>query len=370
MTIPLPSPIVGGVTNIPVRVPLAIAVVLFAVLGYFGPGNPSYSGVGLAAVVGLSLILAIPDLLSWSYVIPAAAVGVSVCLIGTATPENIVWFTLCVLTGWAIFVCDLWLGAAFTLYALGLIVVQWVVIGHDASWSVWLAGVIFTAMVCMMGKRQMQLADTLRMMQAELAHQARLEERNRIAQEVHDVIGHTLTVSLLHISSARLAVEEDPNSAIESLREAERLGRNCLTEVRRTVGMLHTARDAPLPPAPHATDLAELIDDVRRAGTQVDSNISGDPSTIGSTEGLAVYRIVQEALTNVVRHAPDSHTTIDVHFDSDMTRLRIRSNGPPGSASATGQGLISMRERAAVLGGTLTAGPADSGWVVEAELPR
>ncbi len=204
------------------------------------------------------------------------------------------------------------------------------------------------------------------------AELARAEERNRIARELHDVIAHTLTISLLHVTSARLAVECDPNDAARSLAEAERLGRESLEEVRSAVGMLHQdgevgqSRTTPLPGVGH---LPALVGRFRDAGAEVTLTISGDVEGLAVTTALAVYRIVQEALTNAVRHAPGSLTAASLTVDAASVIVVIDSAGAPGRGQG-GLGLLSMAERARALGGSCEAGPGGRGWLVRAALPR
>jgi signal transduction histidine kinase len=214
--------------------------------------------------------------------------------------------------------------------------------------------------------------------QAGLAEQAKTQERNRIARELHDVIGHTLTVSLLHVQSARLAVEHDPADAARALAEAERLGQECLAEVRTTVGMLRqdaTGQDGPTgsaAPLPGAGGVPALVEQFRSAGADVSLTVEGDAERLPATTGLAVYRILQEALTNAVKHAPGSPTAVRLAVGAGTVMLTTEtltagSRAEPGSG--TGLGLVSMRERAESLGGTCQAGPGGHGWLVRATLP-
>jgi len=201
---------------------------------------------------------------------------------------------------------------------------------------------------------------------------AGLQERNRIAGELHDVIGHTLTVSLLHVQSARLAVEHDPADAARALAEAERLGRECLAEVRTTVGMLRQDDAAGSPaggiaPLPGAGGLPALVEQFRSAGADVTFTVDGDAGALPATAGLAVYRIVQEALTNAVKHAPGSPTAVRLAVGAGEVTLSADTAGKPGTG--TGLGVVSMRERAESLGGTCEAGPGGRGWLVRATLP-
>jgi signal transduction histidine kinase len=251
-----------------------------------------------------------------------------------------------------------------------LFTAEWLWVKADHGWGAWLAGVTLTAAFSILIRRDRDLLRQLRQAQAGLAEQARVAERNRIARELHDVIGHTLTVSLLHVQSARLAVQHDPADAARALAEAERLGRECLAEVRTTVGMLREddgpASTAPLP---GAGGLPALVEQFRSAGADVTLTVGGDAARLPATTGLAVYRIVQEALTNAVKHAPGSPTEIRLNVSGNEVTLTADSRAEPGPGTGTGLGVVSMRERAEALGGTCEAGPGGRGWLVRATLP-
>ena len=156
-------------------------------------------------------------------------------------------------------------------------------------------------------RHEFVLVERLRAAQADLEARSRAEERNRIARELHDVIAHSLTVSLLHLSSARLAVEhDDPADAARALAEAERLGRQSLAEVRATMGVLHADPTRGItPPVPGVDQLPRLVEQLRGAGADVSLAV-GRRRRLPATTGSTVYRIVQEALTNATRHAPGS----------------------------------------------------------------
>jgi signal transduction histidine kinase len=231
-----------------------------------------------------------------------------------------------------------------------------------------MAGTTLSVLAGLFIRHEIDLVAQLRAAQAGLAERARAEERNRIARELHDVIAHTLTVSLLHVTSARLAVEHDPADAARALAEAERLGRESLDEVRLAVGMLHQQGDGGrTAPLPGADELPALVERFRSAGADVALTIDGDPGRLPATTGLALYRILQEALTNAVKHAPGSATAVRLGVDADAVELAVDSAAEPGTG--TGVGVISMRERAESLGGRCQAGPGGQGWLVRATLP-
>jgi hypothetical protein len=159
---------------------------------------------------------------------------------------------------------------AFLAGALVLFTAEWIWFNPDPGWGSWIAGTILVVLVGRLGRRQIDLVAQLEEAQAGLAERARAEERNRIGRDLHDVIAHTLTVALLHITSARLAVEYDPDDAARALAEAERLARESLDEVRLVVGTLHQGPDGGRTrPLPGAEGLPSLVDRFRSAGVDV-----------------------------------------------------------------------------------------------------
>jgi signal transduction histidine kinase len=165
-------------------------------------------------------------------------------------------------------------------------------------------------------------------------------------------------------------VEHGLADAARSLAEAERLGRASLDEVRMAVGMLHQDGEAGrTSPLPGADGLPVLIEQFRSAGADAAFTVDGNVARLPATTGLALYRIVQEALTNAIKHAPGSQTAVHVAVGADEVRLAVDTAAEPTTGPGTGFGVLNMRERAQSLGGTCTAGPGGHGWLVRAVLP-
>ena len=139
--------------------------------------------------------------------------------------------------------------------------------------------------------------------------------------------------------------------------------------MRATVGLMRTDLPDRRAPLPGAGDLPALVESFRRAGSDVELHVDDHLGALGATRGLAAYRIVQEALTNATRHAPGQPVVVRVGPTQDGTTVTVRNDGPPNPAPTPGSGLRGMRERAESVGGHLTAGPTDGGWLVEAVLP-
>jgi signal transduction histidine kinase len=222
-------------------------------------------------------------------------------------------------------------------------------------------------------------ADELERAREELARLAVTAERVRIARELHDVVAHSMSVIAMHAGTGRLAADRDPGAARRALEVAERVSREALAELRRLVTVLRDVDD-PVPalaPAPGLPDVHRLVAEVAAAGVTVDVYTDGDLRAVPGGVSLAGYRIVQEALTNVVRHASPARVQLTVRVGDGAVTLEVvddgaRVAGPvPGAAGAgSGHGTIGMRERAAVYGGDLESGPRPGGgWRVAARLP-
>ncbi len=206
------------------------------------------------------------------------------------------------------------------------------------------------------------------------------EERVRIARELHDVVAHSLGVVTVQAGVGRRIGAAAPAEALRALRAVEVTGRSALEELRRILGLLRddeTQRPS-LAPTPGITDLGELAEVVRAAGTPVSLAVTGDAAALPPAAALTVYRIIQEALTNVVKHAGGAAASVRVAAGPDGVRIAVTNDGRaavPGAAAAglkvAGRhGIVGMRERAAVFGGTLDAAPlADGGFRVTAFLP-
>ncbi|MCG7594552.1 sensor histidine kinase [Mycobacterium sp. PSTR-4-N] len=222
-------------------------------------------------------------------------------------------------------------------------------------------------------RTQQELLIEQRRAQAKLAEHAAADERRRIAREVHDVIAHSLSVTLLHVTGARrdLQVDRDVDEAVAALEQAERLGRQAMADIRHTVGLLADATGTAVP-NPGIGDLAALVEDFVRAGLSVSLRITGDIDRISAGEGLALYRIAQESLANVAKHAPEAATSVALDV-GNVARLVIVNRVPVPVAGAgaqlEGRGMRGMRQRIELLGGTLDAGPDGDGWSVRAVIP-
>ncbi len=261
------------------------------------------------------------------------------------------------------------------------------------------AWVLQAAVAGLVVRRYRRRADHLGLAAAERARQAVGLERARIARELHDVVGHQVTAMIVTADAARGLLEDkvaehagDPGdgrtqamaSAHAALAAIEDTGRQCLTEMRHLVGLLRDSDSAagpgpdataPAPPPPGLDRLEDLLRAVRAAGLPVRVAVNGAPRPVSSGASLTAYRVVQESLTNTIRHAGPTKATVRLDWSTDALTIQVDDDGAgtePVPPAADGSGLAGLRERARIFGGTFTAGPKGlpgHGWTVRAALP-
>jgi signal transduction histidine kinase len=245
----------------------------------------------------------------------------------------------------------------------------------EISTGIWILGIAFPWVFGRAAGHQAELVAQLKATRRELAQQALLVERRRVARDVHDFVGHGLAAVMLQVTSARHVLHRDPAAAEEALRSAEEVGRRSMRELRRTVALLRSDDESAVaPPVPSASEIPALVDDARAAGLAVELRLRGDHSAIAAGVGVALYRIAQEALANAARHAPRARTVLGLDVGDRRASLTAETTGPTAAAPTSEPeracyGLIGMRERAVALGGELTAGPTPNGWLVTCTLP-
>jgi signal transduction histidine kinase len=283
--------------------------------------------------------------------------------------------------------------AALTLTLAVIVVTQLLVRAHqipaDCGNQAWVESAFAPVIAWMAGYSVRQRRLYAQMLQHEAASSAVAEERLRIARELHDVVAHSMSVIAVQAGYGQYVIDANPAGAREALGAIQATSRDALEEMRRMLGALRQQEgaaggrerpgSAPLAPAPSLGDLGGLIQRTRAAGVEVSLERSGQARALPAGTGLAAYRIIQEALTNVVRHAGGGarctvslgygQTALHVRVTDDGGRPLVPAAGVPAAAGA-GHGLTGMRERAHVCGGELTAGPLpDGGFQVSATLP-
>ena len=229
------------------------------------------------------------------------------------------------------------------------------------------------------GARERELearAAALERERGEKVRRAAAEERARIARELHDVVAHSVSVMVVQVGGARGILDAEPETARETLRSAEQTGRQALAEMRRMLGILRAPDDGDgLAPQPSLRDVDRLIEQARAAGLSVELRTEGHPHPLAPGVDLAAYRIVQEALTNAVKHAGPARVEVVLRYAGNQLEIVVNDDGrgPPPARddhADPGHGLVGMRERVALYGGALNAGRRNGGgFAVHARLP-
>ena len=203
---------------------------------------------------------------------------------------------------------------------------------------------------------------------------AAYDERTRIARELHDVVAHSVSVMVVQASGVRRLLRPEQEREREALLSVEQVGRDALAEMRRMLGVMRSPEEQPpsLTPQPGLRRLDQLVAQIEEAGLPVTLRVEGERPELSPGIDLSAYRIVQEGLTNALKHAHGAHAEVTVRYGSERVELEIADDGTAGAngTGADGHGLVGMRERVALYGGTLEAGPRPGGgFVLRAQLP-
>ncbi len=365
------------------RADLVAAADVIVALISFAATNSRLSNMHYAsslAILGISLALNAPlALRTWfpltAWVASALAMlWVGGGFAGVATPGGALVYILCL---YAVAVrCEAWVvTTAGVVTAVGGIIIE----GQPPSTAILAAAVPVLAGVVVRTRR----GNTERLAVQERRHEgerAVLEERQRIARELHDVVAHHMSVIAIQAEAAPYRVPDPPKELVESFTEIRASALSGLKELRRVLGVLRS--EAPgTAPQPGLGDLDGLLESARSAGVAVTAGVSGTPRPLPAGVDLSAYRIVQEALSNAMRHAPGAAVQVKLYYGDAALVVEVRNDRcPPGAASAPerdggpgeggGHGIIGMRERATMLGGNLQAGPTEKGeFLVTAALP-
>jgi signal transduction histidine kinase len=198
------------------------------------------------------------------------------------------------------------------------------------------------------------------------------EERARIARELHDIVAHAVSVMVLQVGAVRHRLPPDRREDADALRDVEQAGRTALAEMRRLLGAMRAdGDDVELAPQPGLDGLDSLLAEVGRAGLPVDLHVDGPPVPLARAMDLSAYRIVQEGLTNALKHARATHAEVTIRYEPDELRIEVRDDGAGvTTANGSGHGLVGVRERVKIYGGEMTAGPTSGGgFVLSTRLP-
>jgi signal transduction histidine kinase len=262
------------------------------------------------------------------------------------------------------------------------------VLARDPEYSL-VSDIAFTSMIIVPGpylagralrdRRQRteeleRLTELLRQEQSMRAEMAVLDERSRIAREMHDVVAHSVSLMVVQTGAARSLLDEDPEQSRAALLSVEHAGRQALAELRRALGVMRGGggADAALTPQPGLAQVGSLVDRARDAGLEVSLTVAGNPQPLPPGPDLAAYRIVQEALTNTVKHAGPATAAVQLRWHPRELELEVTDTGrgPNVTVPEDSHGLLGMRERVAVYGGSVDTGRSDGGgFSVRARIP-
>ncbi|MGY2078592.1 sensor histidine kinase [Modestobacter sp. SYSU DS0657] len=378
----------AGLRRHPFAVDSALAVLFFLFATVFGAGY-----VGDAGLV-LSFLLSVP--LAWRRraPVPAAAAVVVLCLIQLLTystdllPAN---FAALVMVYALAAYAPRWAskaGLATGLVGAVLAALTYYTGSFDPQSLIIVSGAIGVSVVAAWALGDLRRARVLRIAGLEerarlleLEHQQEMRlaaqaERARIAREMHDVVAHSLSVVIAQADGGRYAGQTDPAAATDALEQISATGRQALTDMRSLLGVLREGDGQEFAPQPDIAAIDHLVTDVAASGLDVDLLVEGSPQPMSAGAQLAAYRIVQESLTNVLKHAgPAGKAWVRLHWRPDCLELSVLDDGRGAAAAIAdsdgqGQGLLGMRERAELHGGRLTAGPRHGGgFGVHAVLP-
>ncbi len=385
----------GTVERVPVAdVLLAIVLFIPSLLLYAAEPGEGISHTSLIGIAGWIVLVAMFGVLAWRRVAPSLTMAVA----GLATGA---WF----LVGFAdAFIPTAVMVALYSVTAYGsrsdgvasLVITEFFVVASFAS-IIFRGGEISLVVIglnlllfvglWLLGertrvRRELMLQYRERAEQAERSRElatelAVAEERRRIARELHDVVAHTVGVMVVQAGAGRRIAAREPDRALDTLAAIETVGRDALSDLRRMVGVLRDeTAEQPLTPQPTLEALPELVRRLTDAGLPVQLETPGSPAALPSGIEVSAYRIVQEALTNVLKHAGavrEVRVCVDVDVDRDVLEIVVTDDGHGGTGAGdlggAGSGLAGMRERVALFGGTLDAGPHPGGYRVHAHLP-
>ncbi|MEO9330271.1 sensor histidine kinase [Gordonia aurantiaca] len=319
------------------------------------------------AVITLTVDLSLPPSSYACFTVIAS----TVCFLMTPVPTDAAPLQLVLVAAIGAAMYPLRTGLVVTGLSIAVIAV-FGLFGDLGSPALYALGVAIGWLIGYMVLIQKRLADHRARVLRARAERAASDERRRIAREIHDVIAHSLSITMLNVTGARRALEQDRDvdEAIDALSDAERQGRQAMTEIRNIVHVLGSGENPrPTAPTPDACDLEALIDDYRKAGVHITARIAGDLDALPEPVSAALYRIAQESLANVVKHSTANRASVEVDVADSVAITIANPFTGPRPRHQDGSGIDGMTQRAALLGGSLETGHADGIWTVRAELP-
>jgi signal transduction histidine kinase len=341
--------------------PRWVSLPLMVVGGASGAWRRSQPILGAVALAGGGIVEAAAGQTLHSAVAPVVAMLLVSWSIGAHEPRARAVLGLVVL------VCCVWV-------AMGIDVLRGTdhYMGTDFPWIGMLlaapgvAGIVFGARTRTLHEAEAR-AERLELERRE----AVADERARMARELHDVIAHSVSVMTVQAGAAEEMLKVDPARAVEPVRAVQETGRQALVEMKRLVGMLREHDDElGLAPQPGLDDLERLVAQMRDAGLRVELRVEGTPRPVPMGVDLSAYRVVQEALTNALKHGGGAAASVTLRYGADELAVEVTDDGVVPAVQGVGHGLVGMRERVSVFGGTFEAGPSGGrGFAVRALLP-
>jgi signal transduction histidine kinase len=371
---------------------LVLALALFTLGQYELWGGATYGGAPVWPGPRVLTAVVVVPLLTLPFAVRRRMPLISAALVlGMVAVESVIWGGAEATTLFLALVIAVY-SAAANANRRWLVLVSGLVAGsihlvtdphaHVASDLVWSGGILVLAWLFGLAVhgRQSELhslaTETVRLAADRELHaiEAVAEERLRVARELHDVVAHAVSVVVVQSQAAQSLIGRDDERARTSLVAIEDTARTALVEMRRLLGMLRDDEARVLAPQPGLTRLPDLIAGVREAGLAVLLEVDGDPVALAPGVDLSAYRIVQEGLTNTLKHSEASSARVRVQYELQRIRLTVEDDGPtttrPTATASGGRGLAGMRERVALYGGRVESGPrAAGGWRLQASLP-
>ena len=359
----------------PVRVDALLAAILFAIAEVqvlLSDGSVTHR-LALAGACGL-VTASVAVRRRWPTIVGFGVQGFLAMCVPVislpAGPVTIAWF--CALYALAVWTSPRWFVASLVFFAVTNL---WPDVVHTRTSEVGLftvGGIVVMILVRrIVGDREQRL----RLAERELdiaAREAVLEERARIARELHDVIAHDVSMMVVQAGAERRVLGQGKESTSDVLALIEHIGRDALTEMRRLVGMLRSEDGDALTPQPGIDDVPSLVAQMREAGLPVQLRVEGPPADLPVGIDLSAYRIVQEGLTNTLKHAGPTPVSVNLRYRPDTLEIEISDSGGGAAPELPGggQGLIGIKERVAMYGGAFDAGRrAEGGFAIRVLLP-
>lgn len=389
--IPTVAPVIGMLQGVQERIERSCErlglsypwwIPAYSTLAFIALTVTAFAQRGAAAsspAIIVALVLTLAPTLSWAVSGWLAPPWIEAVMISVAVPlylthpvtPDIAPLLCLIVAGEIAATTRLWIAMLVTTADIGVLLVA-AATGHLHSVALYVIGVVLGADVGIALRWQMRALTAEKNNNAIAREQAMLAERQRLAREVHDVIGHSLSINLLHVTAARHALERhsDIVDAVESLTEAERVGRTAMRDLRRTVSVLSSGASE-TQALPGIDDVLSLIEECRLAGLTVSYEHDDGCRDVGDVTGLGVYRIVQESLANIAKHAPTSSASVTLSRCPDGLHLSVRNTLPHGRPPTVdgGTGLSGMAARAEQMSARLRAGVEGDSWIVDLVVP-